>query len=116
MADASGAVAEASDYELLDSDREEGADALVLEPRGFDLDDDDGEIIVVVVNERCLQNPRLLEWLTRTSTFDPDGPSSVLVFVPERDGTPRATRALRNRLRNTHVRADVLSYRPTLVG
>ncbi|GAA3871100.1 hypothetical protein GCM10022381_12770 [Leifsonia kafniensis] len=98
----------------VDPDREENADVLWLPPSEFD--DDDDEILVAVVDERCLQNDRLLEWLKRELTLTPDSPSFARVFVPEsRLGSTSVSRMMNKRLSRNSIEAAAFSYYPTLV-
>ncbi|MCT9870801.1 hypothetical protein [Paenarthrobacter aurescens] len=93
--------------------REEDADILVLDPH---IDDDPYELIVVVVDQKCLQNRRLYQWLNHALTSDPDAPSTALMFVPEaQPGETRAAHILGKRLNRERVVAEACSYYPTLV-
>lgn len=95
-------------------EREDDADVLVLYP-GWD--EDPYELIVVVVNQRCLQNPRLLQWLKLILGRDPDGPHSALVFVPEaQPGRKRAAYDLGQNIPKVWIDARAVSYYPTLVN
>lgn len=102
-----------ANWSLVFPDREDDADVLVLEPGEWD---DFDEIIVVVVNQRCLQNHRFSQWLKHALTVDPEGFSSARVFVPEkRPARPGASRALGKTLRRECVDAEVFPYYPELV-
>ena len=76
----------------------EAHDADVLWYRTVDVAEEDGEpfsvngdeIVVVIVNERCIQNPKLRKWLERMLSATPDSPSIAHLFVPEHQGGKRA--------------------------
>ena len=92
---------------------EDTADILVLDPH---IDDDPYELIVVVVNQRCLQNQRLYQWLKNALTSDPDAPSTALVFVPEdQPGGTGFAHTLGKRLNRNQVDAEACSYYPALI-
>jgi hypothetical protein len=98
----------------VDLEREDDADILVLQASEFD---NPYELIVVVVNRRCLQNPRLLQWLKLTLGRDPNGPYSAQVFVPEaRSVRKGAAYDLGKNIHKASVDAEATSYFPTLVS
>lgn len=103
----------APNHSYFDPSREEDADVLVLEPGEFDNQD---ELVVVVVNQRCLQNENFRRWLkTKLGGGDGEGPSYARVFIPEsRAGAKGAVRMTRKWL-DRSVNADAFSYYPVLV-
>lgn len=98
----------------INPDKDDNADILVLNPSEFDEDPD--EIIVVVVNERCLQNTRLLQWFKDTLGRDPDGPATALVFVPEKQPSKKGpAHVLRKALKREGVDTATIPYYPKLI-
>ena len=92
--------------------RDAGADVL-WSPQG-EFDD---EIIVAVVDQRCLDNSRLLDWLKRELTLTPDSPSNALVFVPESKlGSTTQTFKMNQRLKKRGIDAEAIPYYPVLVS
>ncbi|MFK3677548.1 hypothetical protein ACI2IP_07435 [Microbacterium sp. NPDC090218] len=99
------------DTVIVDVQREEDADMLVLKPGEFD---DPDVVIVVVVNERSVYKPRLYREIAHLTSASPDGPSRALVFAPERSpGARWVTGNVQACLDEKCISAEALPYHPS---
>lgn len=95
--------------EIVNADKDDDADILVLMPGEFD---DSDEALVVIVNSRCLRKDRLIRELRHLTSSTPDSPSA-LVYVPEdRPGHVHQGHILQQRLDDEGICAEARSYYP----
>ncbi|GEB96398.1 hypothetical protein [Microbacterium lacticum] len=98
-----------NEAEIVNVDKDDDADILVLMPGEFDEPE---EALVVIVNSRCLRKDRLIRKLRHLTSSTPDSPS-VLVYVPEdRPGHVHRGQILRQRVDEEGICAEVRSYYP----
>ena len=95
--------------EIVNVDKDDDADILVLMPGEFDEPD---EALVVIVNSRCLRKDRLIRELRHLTSSTPDSPSA-LVYVPEdRPDYVHQGQILQQRLDDEGIYAEARSYYP----
>lgn len=95
--------------EIVNVDKDDDADFLVLMPGEFDEPD---EALVVIVNSRCLRKDRLIRELRQLTSSTPDSPTA-LVYVPEdHPGHVHRGQILQQRIDDEGIYAEARSYYP----